>query len=149
MLIRILAGAYGHRPDPEKSYIEKKDRDSEPFEVSDKEAERLIRLGIAEKAAVNIEKESDKDPDTVSEGSHGDGLEQMSIQNLRKMAKNLGLPADGSKAVLAEKIRNAFSPNGNMDDDGQDTDNVQDRGNPDNKSDHEEPPVLQAAEPEV
>lgn len=150
MVIRILAGAYGHRPDPEKNYIEKKDKNSEPFEVSDKEAARLIGLGIAEKAtvnvekaAVNIEKESDKDTDTVNEGSHGDDLEQMSIQNLRKMAKDLGLPADGSKAVLAEKIRNASSKNGDMDDD------VQDRGNSDDEFDHEGPPVLQAAEPEV
>ncbi|MDE6053982.1 MAG: hypothetical protein K2G55_09520, partial [Lachnospiraceae bacterium] len=99
MLIRILAGAYGHRPDPEKSYIEKKDRDSEPFEVSDKEAERLIRFGIAEKAAVNIEKELDKDPNSVNTDSHSDELEQLPIQKLRKMAKDLGLLADGSKAV--------------------------------------------------
>ena len=60
MLIKILAGAYGHRPDPEKSYIEKKDKDSDPFEVNEKEAARLIGLGIAEKAAVNIEKKADE-----------------------------------------------------------------------------------------
>ncbi|MDE7204069.1 MAG: hypothetical protein K2O91_19755 [Lachnospiraceae bacterium] len=148
MLIRILAGAYGHRPDPEKSYIEKKDRDSEPFEVSDKEAERLIRFGIAEKAAVNIEKELDKDPNSVNTDSHSDELEQLPIQKLRKMAKDLGLLADGSKAVLAEKIRNASSKNGNTDD-GQDTDDVQDRGNTDDEPGHEAPPILQAAEPEV
>ena len=107
MLIKILAGAYGHRPDPEKSYIEKKDKDSDPFEVNEKEAARLIGLGIAEKAAVNIEKKADEISVSADPGGQDDDLEQLPIQKLRKMAKDLGLPADGSKTVLAGKIRNA------------------------------------------
>lgn len=145
MLIRILAGAYGYRPDPGKSYIEKKDKDSEPFEVSDTEGARLIGLGIAEKISVNIEKESDKEVVSIIPDDQGDGLEQMPIQKLRKMAKDLGLPADGSKAVLAEKIRNASKDLQKQ----EESDDQQDEDDESDVSDSEAPPILQAAEPEV
>lgn len=145
MLIRILAGAYGHRPDPGKSYIEKKDKDSEPFEVSDTEAARLIGLGIAEKAAVNIEKESYKEAASTIPDDRGDDLEQLPIQKLRKMAKDLGLPADGSKAILAEKIRNASKDLQKREED----DDQQDENDESDVSDDEDPPILKAAEPEV
>lgn len=145
MLIRILAGAYGHRPNPEKSYIEKKDKDSDPFEVNDKEAARLIGLGIAEMAAVNIEKEPDKISVPADPGGQDDDLEQLSIQKLRKMAKDLGLPADGSKSVLAGKIRNALK----IQEDQEESDDPEEEGDETDTSDREAPPVLQAADPEV
>ncbi len=145
MLIRILAGAYGHRPDPEKSYIEKKDKDSDPFEVNDKEAARLIGLGIAEKAAVNTEKEPDKIYVPADPGGQDDDLEQLPIQKLRKMAKDLGLPADGSKAVLAEKIRNVSKIQQNQ----EVSDDLEEEGDETDISDKEAPPILQAADPEV
>ena len=145
MLIRILAGAYRHRPDPEKSYIEKKDKDSDPFEVNDKEAARLIGLGIAEKAAVNTEKEPDKIYVPADPGGQDDDLEQLPIQKLRKMAKDLGLPADGSKAVLAEKIRNVSKIQQNQ----EVSDDLEEEGDETDISDKEAPPILQAADPEV
>jgi hypothetical protein len=145
MLIRILAGAYGHRPDSEKSYIEKKDKDSDPFEVNDKEAARLIGLGIAEKAAVNTEKEPDKIYVPADPGGQDDDLEQLPIQKLRKMAKDLGLPADGSKAVLAEKIRNVSKIQQNQ----EVSDDLEEEGDETDISDKEAPPILQAADPEV
>lgn len=137
MLIRMIAGAYGHRPDPGKSYIEKKDKDSEPFEVSDTEAARLIGLGVAEKADANI--------DPIGTDSHDDGLEQMPIQKLRKMAKDLGLPADGGKAALADKIRNASKVPQNQEESG----DLTDENDKTDVSESEAPPVLQAAVPEV
>ena len=82
MLIRILAGAYGHRPDPEKSYIDKKDKNSEPFEVSDEEAARLIQLGIAESISTNVELQSDVSVFSAKSITQND-LEQLSIQKLR------------------------------------------------------------------
>ncbi len=147
MLIRILAGAYGHRPDPEKSYIDKKDKNSEPFEVSDEEAARLIQLGIAESISTNVELQSDISVFSAKSITQND-LEQLSIQKLRIMAKDLGLPANGSKAVLADKIRTASiklqerqEKNGeSLPDENDDTDVI---------SDNEIPPFLQAAEPEV
>ncbi len=145
MLIRILAGAYGHRPDSEKSYIEKKDKDSDPFEVNDKEAARLIGLGIAEKAAVNTEKEPDKIYVPADPGGQDDDLEQLPIQKLRKMAKDLGLPADGSKAILAEKIRNVSKIQQNQ----EVSDDLEEEGDETDISDKEAPPILQAADPEV
>ncbi len=147
MLIKILAGAYGHRPDQGKSYIEKKDKNSEPFEVSDAEAARLIGLGIAEKACANIAKEPDKAAEPISRDSEGDGLEQLTIQQLRKMAKDLGLPADGGKAVLADKIRNASKISKNQEENQEESDDLTDAKT--DVSDGEVPPVLQAAEPEV
>ncbi len=145
MLIKILAGAYGHRPDPEKSYIEKKDKDSDPFEVNEKEAARLIGLGIAEKAVVNIEKKSDEMSVPTDPGGQDDDLEQLSIQKLRKMAKDLGLPADGSKTVLAGKIRNALNIQQNQ----EESDDQEEEGDETNISDKEAPPILQAEDPEV
>lgn len=147
MLIRILAGTYGHRPDPEKSYIDKKDKNSEPFEVSDKEATRLIGLGIAELVSTNNE---------LCSGIHTfcenpitqEALEQLPIQKLRKMAKDLGLPADGSKAVLADKIRTVsikFQEEQEKKGDSLPDENE----NTDMTPDNERPPFLQAAEPEV
>lgn len=144
-MIRILAGAYGHRPDSEKSYIEKKDKDSDPFEVNDKEAARLIGLGIAEKAAVNTEKEPDKIYVPADPGGQDDDLEQLPIQKLRKMAKDLGLPADGSKAILAEKIRNVSKIQQNQ----EVSDDLEEEGDETDISDKEAPPILQAADPEV
>lgn len=145
MLIKILAGAYGHRPDPEKSYIEKKGKDSDPFEVNEKEAARLIGLGIAEKAAVNIEKKADEISVSADPGGQDDDLEQLPIQKLRKMAKDLGLPADGSKTVLAGKIRNASKIRQNQ----EESDDLEEEGDETDTSDKEAPPILQAADPEV
>lgn len=136
MLIKILTGAYGHRPDSDKTYIEKKDRSSGPFEVSDREAARLIGLGIAEKA------EDDNSRNGVRQEYN---LEQLSIQELRKMVKKLGLPADGSKEVLANKIRTASSSDEKMNmDDTEEKEPPAEKLPPD-----EAPPLLQAAEPEV
>lgn len=128
-----------------ESYIEKKDKDSDPFEVNDKEAARLIGLGIAEKAAVNTEKEPDKIYVPADPGGQDDDLEQLPIQKLRKMAKDLGLPADGSKAVLAEKIRNVSKIQQNQ----EVSDDLEEEGDETDISDKEAPPILQAADPEV
>lgn len=61
------------------------------------------------------------------------------------MAKDLGLPADGSKAVLAGKIRNASK----IQEDQEESDNPEEEGDETDTSDREAPPVLQAADPEV
>ena len=146
MLIRILAGTYGHRPDPDKCFIEKKDKNSPPFEVSDKEAARLTDLGIAQEVFSNIELESDKSFSCANLDGQKEELEQLSIQKLRKMAKDLGLPADGSKAVLADKIRNASVKDQEKQDEG---DSQADENEEADVYDGEAPPILQAAEPEV
>ena len=62
------------------------------------------------------------------------------------MAKDLGLPADGSKAVLADKIRNASVKDQEKQDEG---DSQADENEEADVSDGEAPPILQAAEPEV
>ena len=44
-LIKIINGTYGFRPQP--NVVELKDADDAPFEVDDKEAARLVELGVA------------------------------------------------------------------------------------------------------
>lgn len=61
------------------------------------------------------------------------------------MAKDLGLPADGSKAVLAEKIRNVSKIQQNQ----EVSDDLEEEGDETDISDKEAPPILQAADPEV
>lgn len=44
-LIKIINGTYGFRPQP--NVVELKDANDAPFEVDDKEADRLVGLGVA------------------------------------------------------------------------------------------------------
>ena len=75
-------------------------------------------------------------------GGQDDDLEQLPIQKLRKMAKDLGLPADGSKTVLAGKIRNASKIRQNQ----EESDDLEEEGDETDTSDKEAPPILQAAD---
>jgi len=45
MKVKIISGTYGHKVG---KYIEPKDRTSEPFELEETEAKRLVSLGVAE-----------------------------------------------------------------------------------------------------
>lgn len=143
MYIKILVGTYGHRPNPDDNYIEKKDCNSEPFEVSDKEAERLIGLGVAQRAVQFENEKYEDDAEMLESGEGNDELDQLSIKELRQMAKDLGLPADGSKAALAEKIRTIRNGSDEMEKEDEESPIIDDEGN------QEDPPVLEAAEPEA
>lgn len=137
MLVRIIIdGNYGHYVN---GVVIPKNRNSKPFELEDSKALRLISEGVAE--AVNGEPVPDNEgelPDndgvTVpdNEGVTGnldaDQLDDLSINDLRKIAKDLGVSATGSKKELIERICDVevSAP-----------------------ADDEEPPVLEAADPEV
>lgn len=47
MLVKIICGTYGYRPDPDEPRVIRKDEASPAFELDEKEAERLIGLGVA------------------------------------------------------------------------------------------------------
>lgn len=140
MLVRIIIdGNYGHYVN---GVVIPKNKNSKPFELEDSKALRLISEGVAE--AVNGEPVPDNDgelPDPFcnngepvpdNEGVTGnldaDQLDDLSINDLRKIAKDLGVSASGSKKKLIERICDVevSAP-----------------------ADDEEPPVLEAADPEV
>ena len=148
MLVRIIIdGNYGHYVN---GVVIPKNKNSKPFELEDSKALRLISEGVAE--AVNGEPVPDNEgelpdpfcndgepvPDndgvTVpdNEGVTGnldaDQLDDLSINDLRKIAKDLGVSASGSKKELIKKICDVevSAP-----------------------AEDEEPPVLEAADPEV
>jgi len=109
-------GNYGHRPDESKKLV-KLITYGDVFSADAEEEERLVNLGIAEYvneegAAVSAALES----------------EELSINDLRKKAKELGLNAGGTKADLIARVEEAEAE--------------------EEEVAEEEPPVLSAAEPE-
>lgn len=107
MLIKIICGAYGYRD--EAGILLPKNVKSAPFEVDDKEANRLIRLGVAAKAVatsqqVQPKEDADDTGDGESNGQEEDSLTKLNKPVLVKMAKDMGLPSDGGKEELIDRI---------------------------------------------
>lgn len=107
MLIKIICGTYGYRDEAET--VLPKNASSEPFEVGDKEANRLIRLGVAEKAVatsqqVQPKEDADDTGDGESNGQDNDSLTKLNKPALVKLAKDMGLLSDGSKEALIDRI---------------------------------------------
>ena len=113
MRIKIIRGIYGH-----KGKIVEKSQRTEAFEVSGEEAERLISLGVAEKALGDMDiypelynEESCKNSGEGGDGFAGNGeetpdvLEDMKMEELQRIAGEMGLKKNGSKKELAERIR--------------------------------------------
>lgn len=101
MKIRIIRGMYGNR---ENGRIVEKNPESRPFEVTEKEANRLIGLGIASP----VEGQGENEPEEVAEVMTGyltaEQLEDMKMEELRTVAESLGLKKNGSRAELIERI---------------------------------------------
>lgn len=132
MVIRIITDqTYGHL---ENGIVKPKTKKSEPFQVDDASGKRLIAFGIAKEVAPAPEEPETPAPDThLDEGQ----LSEMSINELRALAKDMGLSAGGSKDDIIARI--VAEPVG-IDEDainGAEADA------------DEEPPVLEPAEPEV
>ena len=122
MMIQIISGGYGHRK-KNSTYIQLMDKNSKPFEVDDDEAKRLIALGIAK----SIEVIPDQEP--VIEKLEPQHIEEMGYNELRQLAKDLDLNASGTKQELIERIVGAQTP-------------------ANDEEDEEQPPVLEAVDPE-
>lgn len=102
MKIRIIRGMYGNR---ENGRIVEKIR-SHPFEVAEKEGQRLIDLGIAT-AVEERKEEAIEDPEeaeTMTGYLTREQLEDMKLEELRIMAESLGLKKNGSRTELIERI---------------------------------------------
>lgn len=94
MVIRIISGTYGYNTG--LTIIPKTSSD-EPFELEDTKAERLISLGVAVKVS----------PEEKISGDTDDSLENLEYNELKKMAKECGVKASGTKKELIEAIMQA------------------------------------------
>ena len=88
--VKIISGTYGYN---DGKHIIPKNRNSEAFALEDKEADRLIALGVAE--CVEASKTSQNFNDTPKESStNADDLNydaNSSVADLRKIGKAVGL----------------------------------------------------------
>lgn len=128
--INIVVGTYGYRKN-DTSPVELINSASGPIEVTDEEADRLIGLGIAKEADEVVE-------EPVEETGHLDAesLEEYDIAELKDLAGKMGIKFKGriSKADLI-KLISEEEVKYPVEDDMEDADN-------------EEPPVLDATDPE-
>ena len=96
MLIKLLYGTCGAKED---GVIVAKTNKSAPFCVEEKRGKDLIALGYAREV-------KGAGPEGGNDSEYN-SIDNYSIQDLRKMAKELGLSAGGSKAELIDRIMEA------------------------------------------
>lgn len=118
----IKVGGYGFRPDKD-SAVQLITEKNGPISVPDEEAERLINLGVA----------------VYANEEHDAGqLDDYSMKELQKLAKDMGLKAGGSKEELIARISEAeASVSEEPDEEAEEV-----------EADNEKPPVLEAVDPE-
>lgn len=127
----MICGTYGMR---DGDIIVAKTSSSAPFNVEEAKGRNLIALGYAQEVK-----------DVVPDAKEGnalnaeDNLTDYSLQDLRKLAKKMGLAATGSKQQLLERI---LASKSDILEESQ-----EDEAAP-IQSD-EEPPILTPAEPET
>lgn len=165
MKVKIIRGTYGHRPVKEESRIVRKDSTCPPFDLDDKEAQRLIELGVAEACDATIQLgglEDNSDKGNVSK----EQIMIMEYLDMKKIAKELGINTKGNKEELRERLIQHIENDGSEDDaavnqnvnntgqnagddssqDGQKTENDAVQGGTDDPN-NDEPPTLQPQEP--
>lgn len=109
LIVKIVSGTYGYR---NGKRIEPKDRNSNPFELPDDEAHRLVTLGVAEIVNTRVATPDNDDLETMaggnmSKGENGENGEEnateetavfdeaylydMTNAELKDLAANLGI----------------------------------------------------------
>ncbi|MBR6873029.1 MAG: hypothetical protein IKN17_05945 [Ruminococcus sp.] len=84
--VRVISGIYGLHIG---GRLCPKNKESEPFEVDDREAERLVSLGVAE--IVSTEEDAVNVPVEEPEDTELDDLSSKSVKELREIAKERGI----------------------------------------------------------
>lgn len=126
-IVRIVSGTYGHRPDGSNYVVPVTPRDL-PISVSDEEAKRLVDLGVAvyvDKGAVATPpagvsndalisnppseedgENGDSDPAEVTGNLDPEALKDWKMDELRKLADDMGIDTAGikKKDALIEAI---------------------------------------------
>lgn len=138
MLIKMLCGTYGA---VENDTVVAKDKQSAPFEVDDKNGQRLVSMGYAVEVRPGEKKDETAEPEVVKP------LEEYSYQELKKKVKELGLSTNGTAAVLLDRIRESIGQT--ADDETVEPEEDSDDLDGESEDDGPELPKLEAAEPEV
>lgn len=129
--IKIVLGTYGYMKNGVPP-VESIDKDSEPIEVADTEAERLVNLGVAAYASEKL----------IAGHLDAGQFADCSMKELQKLAKDMGLKANGSKEELIARIT-AKEVYASEEPDTKDAeDDIPE------EPDNDEPPVLDAVDPE-
>lgn len=138
--VNIIRGGYGYRPDA-KGPVNLITKNDGPISIADEEAARLVRLGIAEYAK--------SQQNAVLGVLTPDDLSTYAYNDLKKLAKELGLSASGSKEELIKRIseEHVCVPSEKAEETVA-ADPEEESADAEESSD-EEPPILEAAEPEV
>lgn len=113
MLIKIIAGTYGHNVN---GTVVPRTAADKPFELADDKAQRLIRLKVAQPAGEGV-------PAEVAAEIVADNLEDMSLAELKEIAAARGkdVSALRKKADVIEVLREDLAESEDEDDeDGDD-----------------------------
>mgnify|MGYP003301700070 CR=1 FL=1 len=135
--IKIILGTYGYMKNgiPPVDLI---DMNSNPIEVSDAEAERLVKLGVAKEVTeIAVEKHAITE-ETATGYLDAESLEEYTIDELKDLASKLGIEFK-SKIKKEELIKLIAAT---------EVDYPVEEDAEDEEADNEEPPVLSAVEPE-
>lgn len=138
MLIKMLCGVCSV---VEEGIVTAKTNKSEAFYVEEKRGRELIEAGYAYEVRGTCYSENNSSAGTEDVGRNKVSAEDYSLQELRNLAKEMGLPAGGSKTELFNRIEAAKG-------DEETALEMEDTENADVNEDTEESPLLTAAEPE-
>ena len=130
-LIKIISGTYGLRTKG-AAFVDPKTTASKPFAVDDKEAERLVKLGVASIVMDGVPdpddfatlKDVEKDPVPNVTPTSGSFKPSYSVdskaQELRDIGKDIGItfPVGTSKAEMVKQLDEYYSAEEEEDDDG-------------------------------
>lgn len=128
--VKIISGTYGYR---ENGKFSPKDRNSEPFEINDKEAARLVGMGVAsyvDDTAIATPENGDFSSNAsvntngIENSTEGDsvGVPQYSsespVSTLREIAKSVGISfkVGTTKEEMVAALDEYFSTDDNDDD---------------------------------
>ena len=120
MRVRITRGIYGFM---ESGHLVEKTNRSAPFEVDEDEGKRLIMLNVAKQVSADScfeeafvpdenEETEGKESRDAGENGPGDALEDMALEELRAMAKEMGVKRSGSREELIERLRQCLESEG-------------------------------------
>ena len=99
MKVKITRGYYGYR---NGKASELKDVNSPVFELNDKEAERIIGLGIAK--AVSVTNSNAPDGDMITGSLTEEQLRTLPYSKLKQLCKELGVSAVGKQDELIARL---------------------------------------------
>lgn len=119
-MIKMKAGRFGLNVD---GIVKGMDKNSPPFEATEEQEARLVKLGLAEYVG---------EPAPAAEGGEGVALEDMKADDLRALGKEYGLSfkVGTKKADMIEAIKAAQAEGGEDEDTDDDnpTDGEEDEG---------------------